>query len=76
MEPLIATYRLQFSPHFKFSDAVEVVGYLKRLGISHIYSSPVFKCRKGSTHGYDVTDPNEINPELGGTWSSGTSWIM
>lgn len=39
--------------------------YLHALGISHVYASPIFAARRGSTHGYDVTDPNEINPELG-----------
>ena len=40
--------------------------YLARLGISHVYASPIFAARPGSTHGYDVTDPNRVNPELGG----------
>lgn len=40
--------------------------YLNQLGISHIYASPIFQARKGSSHGYDITDPNEINFELGG----------
>ena len=33
--------------------------------MSDIYASPIFKAKKGSTHGYDVVDSNEINPELG-----------
>lgn len=60
-----STYRLQFTPSFTFNDAVKILPYLDRLGISDIYASPVFKARRGSTHGYDVIDPNEINPELG-----------
>ena len=60
-----ATYRLQFGPSFGFKDAEAIVPYLHDLGISDIYASPVFKANKGSTHGYDVTNPNELNPELG-----------
>ncbi len=60
-----ATYRLQLSPAFGFNRAEGVVAYLAELGISHIYASPIFKARKGSSHGYDVTDYGEINPELG-----------
>jgi (1->4)-alpha-D-glucan 1-alpha-D-glucosylmutase len=59
-----ATYRLQFGPSFGFKDAETIVPYLHKLGISDIYASPVFKANKGSTHGYDVTNPNELNPEL------------
>src|SRR5919199_5394514 len=36
------------------------------LGISHLYFSPIFAAAPGSTHGYDVFDHNQINPELGG----------
>jgi (1->4)-alpha-D-glucan 1-alpha-D-glucosylmutase len=60
-----ATYRLQFGPSFGFKDAAAIVPYLHDLGISDIYASPIFKANKGSTHGYDATDPNELNPELG-----------
>jgi (1->4)-alpha-D-glucan 1-alpha-D-glucosylmutase len=37
------------------------------LGVSDIYASPIFKARQGSTHGYDVVDPTQPNPELGTT---------
>jgi (1->4)-alpha-D-glucan 1-alpha-D-glucosylmutase len=60
-----ATYRLQFNPAFGFSAAESLAEYFHRLGISHIYASPIFAAQQGSTHGYDVTDPNEINTELG-----------
>lgn len=60
-----ATYRLQFTPGFGFKDARRIVPYLKTLGISHLYASPVFKAVTGSTHGYDVTDPTQVNPQLG-----------
>ena len=60
-----ATYRLQFTPDFGFSQAKEIVSYLARLGISDIYASPIFWARSGSQHGYDVVDQNRLNPELG-----------
>lgn len=60
-----ATYRLQFHAGFGFDQARAVVGYLSRLGISDLYASPIFAARRGSTHGYDVTDPDRLNPELG-----------
>lgn len=64
--PLRATYRLQFTPDFGFPEGAALAPYLARLGISHVYASPIFAARPGSTHGYDVTDPTRVNPELGG----------
>jgi (1->4)-alpha-D-glucan 1-alpha-D-glucosylmutase len=61
-----ATYRLQFHKGFTFRQATPLAPYLARLGISHVYSSPITTARSGSTHGYDVVDPTRINPELGG----------
>ena len=60
-----ATYRIQFHKGFKFKNAAEILDYLSATGISTLYASPVFKARGGSSHGYDITDPNCINPELG-----------
>ena len=60
-----ATYRMQFNPDFGFKDAAGIVGYLADLGISHLYASPIFKARQGSSHGYDGVDPNQLNPQLG-----------
>src|SRR6266403_1394025 len=62
----IATYRLQLTKDFDFDKAAEVVPYLKALGITHLYASPFMKSRKGSTHGYDIVDHAQVNPELGG----------
>ncbi|WP_454630964.1 malto-oligosyltrehalose synthase [Bradyrhizobium cenepequi] len=62
----IATYRLQLTADFDFDAAAEVVPYLKALGITHLYASPFMKARKGSTHGYDIVDHTQFNPELGG----------
>ena len=61
-----ATYRLQFHRGFTFHDAAELVPYLSKLGISHIYASPIMEARPGSTHGYDIINHNRLNPELGG----------
>ncbi|MDR6787482.1 (1-_4)-alpha-D-glucan 1-alpha-D-glucosylmutase [Sphingomonas sp. BE138] len=66
MIPIRATYRFQFHDGFTFADAEALVPYLDDLGISHVYASPVTTAAPGSTHGYDVTDPTAINPELGG----------
>jgi len=61
-----ATYRIQFNPAFGYQAARPVISYLADLGISDLYVSPIFKAVKGSLHGYDVVDPNHLNPELGG----------
>ncbi|SFT65351.1 maltooligosyl trehalose synthase [Kosakonia arachidis] len=61
-----ATYRIQFRNGMTFERAIARIPYLKRLGISHLYASPIFTATRGSTHGYDVTDANEIDPALGG----------
>lgn len=61
-----ATYRLQFRNGMTFDRAAALVPYLKNLGISHLYASPIFTATKASTHGYDVTDANEIEPSIGG----------
>jgi (1->4)-alpha-D-glucan 1-alpha-D-glucosylmutase len=63
-----------------------VVPYLAKLGVSHIYASPIFKARAGSMHGYDVVDHTIINDELGGaagfeeltreTSAYGLGWIQ
>ena len=60
-----ATYRLQFHKGFGFRDAAALAPYLARLGISHVYASPYLKARPGSTHGYDIADHGQLNPELG-----------
>jgi (1->4)-alpha-D-glucan 1-alpha-D-glucosylmutase len=62
----LSTYRLQLHPGFPLSAARDVVPYLASLGVSTCYTSPFFTAGPGSTHGYDVLDHNEINPELGG----------
>ncbi|MBC3486975.1 malto-oligosyltrehalose synthase [Pseudomonas sp. SWRI50] len=66
MKPLTATLRLQFHSDFTLDHAVPLVPYFAQLGISHLYASPILKARAGSRHGYDVVDPTQVNPELGG----------
>ncbi|UUT10052.1 malto-oligosyltrehalose synthase [Pseudomonas zeae] len=66
IQPLRATLRLQFHKGFTLEHAVPLVPYFARLGISHIYASPLLAARAGSMHGYDVVDPTQVNPELGG----------
>ncbi len=62
---LRATYRVQLNRDFDFDDAVGIVPYLARFGVSHLYCSPVSRA-SGSPHGYDIVDHSTINPELGG----------
>ncbi|TCV97322.1 maltooligosyl trehalose synthase [Luteibacter rhizovicinus] len=66
MSPPRALARLQFHSGFTFEDALGTVDYYADLGISHLYASPILRARAGSTHGYDVVDCHQINPELGG----------
>lgn len=61
----ISTYRIQFNKDFTFTDLEKIIPYLHKLGVKTIYASPVFEAAPGSTHGYDGTDPNRINPEIG-----------
>jgi (1->4)-alpha-D-glucan 1-alpha-D-glucosylmutase len=66
MSPPRATMRLQFHRGFTFDDAATHVPYFAKLGVSHLYASPILTARSGSMHGYDVVDPTRVNPELGG----------
>jgi len=61
-----ATYRLQFNRRFRFEDARALVGYLEALGVTDLYSSPLLQAKRGSTHGYDIINPERLNRELGG----------
>ncbi len=61
-----STYRLQLHAGFTFADAGRVADYLQALGVSHVYCSPYLQAAPGSTHGYNVVDPERVNEELGG----------
>ncbi|MBA3258289.1 MAG: hypothetical protein H0T68_02335 [Gemmatimonadales bacterium] len=65
MPSIHATYRLQLHAGFPLSRVRALVPYLSRLGVSHLHCSPMLRARRGSTHGYDVVDPNALDPELG-----------
>lgn len=64
--PLRASYRLQLNRDFDFAAATRLLPYLARLGVSHVYCSPILAAQPGSTHGYDLADPARIEPSLGG----------
>ena len=61
----IATYRIQFNKDFTFSRFQKTIEYLQKLGVGTIYASPIFAAVPGSMHGYDGTNPNAINAEIG-----------
>ncbi|MGI8700568.1 MAG: malto-oligosyltrehalose synthase [Nocardioidaceae bacterium] len=61
-----STYRLQLSADFGFRDAARIVRYLSRLGVSHLYLSPILQAAPGSIHGYDVVDHSVVSADLGG----------
>jgi (1->4)-alpha-D-glucan 1-alpha-D-glucosylmutase len=62
----VSTYRLQLRAGCTFEDAARLAPYLHRLGITDLYSSPIFQFHPGSTHGYDVTDHRHVSDDLGG----------
>ncbi|WNM25723.1 malto-oligosyltrehalose synthase [Demequina capsici] len=61
-----STYRLQLTPDFTFADAAARLDYFARLGVSHLYLSPILTAAPGSTHFYDVVDHSRISEALGG----------
>uniref|UniRef100_UPI000DE34032 malto-oligosyltrehalose synthase n=1 Tax=Nonomuraea lactucae TaxID=2249762 RepID=UPI000DE34032 len=61
-----STYRLQLTPDFGFARVAEIAGYLRDLGVSHVYLSPILQSTPASRHGYDVTDHSRIRDEFGG----------
>jgi (1->4)-alpha-D-glucan 1-alpha-D-glucosylmutase len=63
---LTSTYRLQLHAGFGFAAAAAVVPYLARLGVSHLYLSPILQAAPGSLHGYDVVDHSRVSADLGG----------
>lgn len=65
MKKPLCTYRIQFHKDFRLTDLENILDYIYHLGVDTIYASPIFKSMPGSTHGYDVTNPFEINDEIG-----------
>lgn len=61
-----ATYRFQFGGGFTFGEALATIPYLRDLGITDCYLSPILMARSDSSHGYDVSDHSRINPSFGG----------
>ncbi len=59
-----STYRLQL-PGLAFAGATKLVPALHALGVGTLYLSPITRARAGSSHGYDVADPTELDPTLG-----------
>lgn len=70
----MATYRLQFSRSFTFKQATALVPYLHDLGITDCYASPYLKARPGSIHGYDISNHNSLNPEIG-SWEDYVEFV-
>ena len=59
--PPRATYRLQFHAGFT-STTPSASCRTARLGVSHVYASPIQTARPGSTHGYDIVDHGRSTP--------------
>lgn len=58
-----SVYRFQLNADFPLKKAIKYLPYLKGLGVEGIYCSPFYDAY--SSHGYDVTDPNRLNPQIG-----------
>ncbi len=65
-DAMVASYRLQLTPDFTFEDVRALLPYFQKLGVSHLYLSPITEARRGSTHGYDVIDHNAVREAFGG----------
>lgn len=61
----VSTYRIQFNKDYTFKNFKENIEYFYLLNPGAIYASPIFEAAPGSMHGYNVTNPNTINPEIG-----------
>jgi (1->4)-alpha-D-glucan 1-alpha-D-glucosylmutase len=62
-----ASLRLQLTPTFGFDAAAARLDAIARLGVSHVYLSPIAEAVPGSGHGYDVTDHTRIRADFGGS---------
>ena len=61
-----SAYRLQIHADFTLDDAAEQTPYLKALGVTHVYLSPLLQAAPGSMHGYDVVAHDRISEPAGG----------
>ena len=61
-----STLRLQLHAGYTMDDARGDLPYFSRLGITHLYLSPITRSRSGSTHGYDVIDHTCVDEDRGG----------
>nr|WP_285773521.1 malto-oligosyltrehalose synthase [Microtetraspora sp. NBRC 13810] len=61
-----ATYRVQLTPDLGFAEVAELAPYLRDLGVSHVYLSPILQAVPTSLHGYDVVDHSRVRAEFGG----------
>ncbi|WP_136194413.1 malto-oligosyltrehalose synthase [Actinomyces procaprae] len=62
----VTTYRLQLGEALTFDDVRELLPYLRELGVTDLYLSPILAASPGSTHGYDVVDHTHISAVMGG----------
>ncbi|MEO3855194.1 malto-oligosyltrehalose synthase [Acrocarpospora sp. B8E8] len=63
---MTSTYRVQLTPEFGFRELADLVGYLRDLGVGHLYLSPILQSVRDSQHGYDVIDHSRVRDEFGG----------
>ncbi|MEZ0073901.1 malto-oligosyltrehalose synthase [Planotetraspora sp. GP83] len=63
---MTSTYRVQLTPDFGFGEVARLAGYLRELGVGHVYLSPILRAVPESRHGYDVVDHSGIRAEFGG----------
>ena len=63
------TYRLQITSDFTLEEAKDLWPYLRNLGVDWLYLSPLLDSETGSEHGYDVVNPQRIDPERGGRFA-------
>ena len=61
-----ATLRIQLHAGYTLENARSDLPYFARLGVTHLYLSPVSQARSGSMHGYDVVDHGKVDEERGG----------
>jgi hypothetical protein len=62
----LATYRIQLTREFTFSQCAALVAVPGVPGHIHRVLQPVLQAVPGSTHGYDTVDPTRLSDDLGG----------